>query len=65
VLFAQKGDHLLCMDDANETLVMIKHRKRAQVVFVEEFSHFFPIGINVATDKVAMWKISERNLARS
>jgi len=62
VLIAPEGDHLFRMDDANETLFMIEHRERAQVVFVEEFSHFFAIGIDVASDEVTVRQIGERGL---
>src|ERR1700722_11006868 len=64
MLFAQQSNHLFGMDDANKTLLMIENRERAQVVFVEEFSHFFAIGIDVTTDQVAVRKIDKRCLRR-
>ena len=63
MLSAQKGDHLFCMDDADETLFVIKHRKRTQVVFVEEFSHFFAVGIDVTSNEVTVRQIGQWGLS--
>jgi hypothetical protein len=56
---AQKSDHLFGVDNANETFVMIDYGERAKVVFIEEFGHFFAVGVDTTTNEVAMRELGK------
>ncbi len=59
VLGAQKRDDLFGVDDADQTLIVVDDRERAEVVLIEEFGNLASVSIDVAGDDVAVRKIGE------
>src|SRR5258707_12770004 len=51
---SKEGDDLFGVDDSDEPAVVIDDREGAEIVFVEELGHFAAVGVDVATDDVAL-----------
>jgi hypothetical protein len=53
----QEGDDLFGVYDTDEPPFVIDDGERAEIVFVEELGYLAAVGVDVATDEVALRQI--------